>query len=352
MFKLFQGRDEVYDEPYRKQEQAARENPLFAASDLGDFGDALPNGYGPFGSITNPVPVNGVVGEVVYLNRLATVEGSRFLFHRPGCFKTDVSEYPVDGFELVSFDGKCKLNLWLSPYHKRRSKLSPEGCRLNPFPKDKLEQIMVKLPGYGTTGRVEGFPFGLPDSDEYRRRLDALMPDLSTPMAESTRRVLDELTGVTPFERTISQVGLGAQEAEGGDIVFLCDEDERIFDVGIIGHRHTMVEVESILREAEEEGLQALMMVAMLDERNLSSEEREYLASHFGVAPLIGSEFSMHFAFRWLQHELQDRPVEDGTYGSKTLTRRLVHWADLPVPEVPMSRKCRRILNSLVARRS
>jgi hypothetical protein len=62
--------------------------------------DKDPNGSGPFGfTETNPIPVNGPIGQLAYLSRLETQSGQRILFHRLGAIGT------VDVFEAVSFNG-------------------------------------------------------------------------------------------------------------------------------------------------------------------------------------------------------------------------------------------------------
>ena len=51
--------------------------------------DKDPNGTGPFGFIeTNPIPVNGPIGQLAYLSRLETQAGQRILFHRVGAIGT------------------------------------------------------------------------------------------------------------------------------------------------------------------------------------------------------------------------------------------------------------------------
>src|SRR3546814_6331822 len=62
--------------------------------------DKDPNGSGPFGfTETNPIPVNGPIGQLAYLSRLETQSGQRILFHRLGAIDK------VDVFEAVTFDG-------------------------------------------------------------------------------------------------------------------------------------------------------------------------------------------------------------------------------------------------------
>lgn len=90
--------------------------------------DKDPEGSGPFGfTESNPIPVNGPVGELAYLSRLETLAGQRILFHRIGAIGK------VDVFEAVSFDGSEWFVLFVDFYHPRRSRITPEGFR---FTKD------------------------------------------------------------------------------------------------------------------------------------------------------------------------------------------------------------------------
>ena len=86
--------------------------------------DRDPNGTGPFGFIeTNPIPVNGPIGQLAYLSRLETQSGQRILFHRLGAIGT------VDVFEAVSFNGAEWFIFFIDLYHPRRSRLTPDGFR-------------------------------------------------------------------------------------------------------------------------------------------------------------------------------------------------------------------------------
>ena len=91
----------------------------------GEAYDQDPNGSGAFGfTETNPIPVNGPIGELAYLSRLETIAGQRLLFHRLGAIGT------VDVFEAATFDGSSWFILFLDFYHPRRSRLAPEGFRV------------------------------------------------------------------------------------------------------------------------------------------------------------------------------------------------------------------------------
>ncbi len=90
--------------------------------------DKDPNGTGLFGFIeTNPIPVNGPIGQLAYLSKLETQSGQRILFHRLGAIGA------VDVFEAVSFNGAEWFILFVDFYHPRRSRLTPDGLR---FTKD------------------------------------------------------------------------------------------------------------------------------------------------------------------------------------------------------------------------
>ena len=112
--------------------------------EAGPVFDRNPKGTGPFGFVdTNPIPVNGPIGELAYLSRLETSSGQRLLFHRLGSIGT------IDAFEAVSFDGKDWFVFFVDFYHPKKSRVAPEGLR---FTKD-LAQFS------GFTSHCENFPY-------------------------------------------------------------------------------------------------------------------------------------------------------------------------------------------------
>lgn len=87
--------------------------------------DRDPNGRGAFGFCeTNPIPVNGPVGEMAYLSRLETNSGERILFHRIGAINK------VDVYEAVTFSGSEWFIFYLDFYHPKRSRALPDGFRI------------------------------------------------------------------------------------------------------------------------------------------------------------------------------------------------------------------------------
>src|SRR3546814_16452740 len=84
--------------------------------------DKDPNGSGPFGfTETNPIPVNGPIGQLAYLSRLETQSGQRILFHRLGAIDK------VDVFEAVTFDGSGWFIFFFDLYLPRQ--LGKASCR-------------------------------------------------------------------------------------------------------------------------------------------------------------------------------------------------------------------------------
>lgn len=113
--------------------------------------DELPYAEGDFGrSEDNPIPVNGPIGEVIYLSSLKTDGGNRVLYHRLG--STDGS----DVYETVSIDGRTWDLLYFSMYHPRKSRKAPSGYSIAKM----NEQPLL----YGTNRRVDSFPYGLQEA--------------------------------------------------------------------------------------------------------------------------------------------------------------------------------------------
>ncbi len=113
--------------------------------------DELPYGEGEFGrTIDNPIPVNGSIGELIYLSSLKTSDGARVLYHRLGSIDG------IDVYETVSIDGRNWDLLFFSMYHPRKSRKSPTGYSIVKM----SEQPLL----YGTNRRVDRFPYGLQEA--------------------------------------------------------------------------------------------------------------------------------------------------------------------------------------------
>lgn len=86
--------------------------------------DEIPSSSGDFGhTITNPIPVNGLLGEVLYLSIISTKYGDKVFSHRIGSSKH------IDIFEVVSRNGDFWDILYLNMYYIRKSRKAPVGYK-------------------------------------------------------------------------------------------------------------------------------------------------------------------------------------------------------------------------------
>jgi len=180
---------------------------------MGADTDRLPNGKGPFGrTATNPIPVNGPIGEVVYISALRTTNGSYLLGHRVG------SNAGIDVFETVSSDGLDWGLLYFSMYHPRRSRLVPNELRF---------AVGHDLLGVSATAQnVPDFPNSLPDAVGTWCK-----GTLGIPLV---RAGLTALIGQTTFRRPAFQEGaLAGLRLQGGSTAPVdpwADPLQKIFD--------------------------------------------------------------------------------------------------------------------------
>ena len=113
--------DTLQDEP---AQIAQYPEPLRSQMMRGTDVDQNATGLGPFGiSLTNPIPVNGPIGEILYLSALWTGD-KRLLFHRL------TSVQSIDVFESCSIDGSRWDILFLDMYHPRKSRKPADGYQL------------------------------------------------------------------------------------------------------------------------------------------------------------------------------------------------------------------------------
>ena len=124
---------------------------LRAEIEAGEDADELSDGKGSFGrTVTNPIPVNGPAGELIYLASLQASDGSFVMGHRLGSIGR------VDVYETVSATGEHWGLLYFSLYHPRRSRKAPEGYSLLP----KLSTLELTA----TNDRLDDFPGGMTEA--------------------------------------------------------------------------------------------------------------------------------------------------------------------------------------------
>ncbi len=153
--------------------------------------DEIPGTNGEFGrSFQNPIPVNGPIGEILYLSNLKTIDREHIMFHRIG------SKNGADAFETVSLDGKIWDILFLHLYHPRKSRRAPAGYNIAQG-KDRQRLFL------GTSEFVDGFPRYIQDAAR-----DAFQQWVGVPMrTPELRRALEQVAFVRPKQH---QNGLAA----------------------------------------------------------------------------------------------------------------------------------------------
>jgi len=92
--------------------------------------DIIPEGIGEFGyDVTNPIPVNTILGNTAYLGRLRTLNDIKVRYERRGHTRTNNIKNPIDIYEI--FDEEKKIaTLYISPYNKKNSTVAPKGFKL------------------------------------------------------------------------------------------------------------------------------------------------------------------------------------------------------------------------------
>jgi hypothetical protein len=154
-------------------------DPLIRERVLGGLDcDQLPNGVGEFGrDCSQPIPVNGPLGELVYLSLLRTPSGSQLMFHRLGSMTLADDEtqelFHIDIYEVLAFDLTVRETLYFHMYHPRRSRLAPSGYTIATLPDDANFFT-------GTNVCLENFPAGLDlavqQTNRYFLRAEKPMP--------------------------------------------------------------------------------------------------------------------------------------------------------------------------------
>ena len=101
------------------------------AGDTGYDLDEIPEGFGEFGlDVTNPIPVQGIISNEVYLKKLVTIDGSEIHWEREGSTKTENIKNAIDIYKIFDSGGRLITKLFISPYHKRISNKIPKGFML------------------------------------------------------------------------------------------------------------------------------------------------------------------------------------------------------------------------------
>ena len=127
--------------------------PVAGAGDPVDVSSDA-RGRGEFGRHPdNPIPVNGPIGEVLYLSHLRTRGALPLLFHRLGSLEGQFGN--VDAYEVLPMEkGAQSERMFFSMYHPRKSRNAPKGYIIDNS-RDPGNEI------YGVNWLVEDFPTAL-----------------------------------------------------------------------------------------------------------------------------------------------------------------------------------------------
>lgn len=185
------------DEPLEEQKKDFLKSTVSPESINNKCCDQIPGAYGSFGTTpTNPIPVNGIIGEIVYMSSLRSKTGVGFYYHRLGSLSSPPSNNPIDEYELVAGDASEWRNLFFDCYYPRRSIKVPDGLTRTPWNSlnDTLK-VLFKLPCGGANIKINNFPIGLPDVIQSSKQLNSFSPGLGAEMANRIRSKLREYEG-------------------------------------------------------------------------------------------------------------------------------------------------------------
>lgn len=125
--------DKLNEDPKFKEMQELFE-AMSMLNEGGTEEDTIPDGYGEFGyDVTNPIPVNTVMGNMAYLGKLRTLDGEKVQYERLGSTSAPNIENPIDAYE-ISVNGQVLTTLYISPYNKKNSERPPKGFKLSALP--------------------------------------------------------------------------------------------------------------------------------------------------------------------------------------------------------------------------
>lgn len=148
LFSFFRGKPKSVLEALHSTPEFRQQKKLFdamsAMCEEGVDADEMPNGIGEYGlAATNPVPCRTIFGSTAYLGRLRAADGTKVRYERIGSVQSEVSQQPIDMYEISYPSGQELAKLYISPYQKRISGKAPSGFILaeNSFAQVTPEQI-------------------------------------------------------------------------------------------------------------------------------------------------------------------------------------------------------------------
>ena len=145
--------------------------------------DQLPQARGEFGRTpTNPILVNGPLGEVTYLSKLVLTNSKEKIYFHKLCTCSE----KINVYEITSQSGKFYDLLFLDMYHLHKSTIAPSGYELQKELKSLrgVNQLCKAFPAqlYEDLLQVSEELLGFPviDSDVKKINLDNFQETIAT----------------------------------------------------------------------------------------------------------------------------------------------------------------------------
>ena len=92
--------------------------------------DEIPGGYGEFGiTLTNPVPVNGIIANERYLRKLITDDGLEIRWLHTYTMGAENIDKPIDAYKISDINGGNRGFIYISSYHHTTSNKAPKGFK-------------------------------------------------------------------------------------------------------------------------------------------------------------------------------------------------------------------------------
>jgi len=184
MFKFFKTKRQIHEPDEAQIKDLSHLEPFLQDKILnGSSCDEIENAFGKFGTLNNPIPVNGPMGLIKYLGKLRGKTGFGVFFSRFATMQSEITLNPIDGITVVCFDTSQMQVLYFDIYHPRRSNFVPEGFTLLPYDK----KLKMDMPfGYGVLKKLKNFPNDIP------REIDAYYGS-SGVYGKHAQKLLDEL---------------------------------------------------------------------------------------------------------------------------------------------------------------
>ncbi|MFH1708432.1 MAG: hypothetical protein ABIF71_11035 [Planctomycetota bacterium] len=219
--------------------------------ELGGGVDVIDGATGSFGrDANNPIPVNGPIGELIYISNLRLPSGIQIMGHRIGTYNN------IDLYETVSFDGTRWDLMFFDFYRMRKSRMLPSGYRFANEPErfllaanfavEDFPNGMFEAMGRCTTQTI-GVNMVFPGFRDLNLFKDFVRPQTHIRIEEIMARDMASETTEEEIEseedtENVIDLSDSPENDEGAIIINLCDTPD--VDIEILELSHAMMAVD------------------------------------------------------------------------------------------------------------